>query len=114
MPPSIRRSDDRVSDHVGCHISLRSSLVRRPTLHPCGFAGCASLVLRRTLRPCGVASCARRWGRLCREIRSLRRRVRSVVGIDDQSSPITCRSIDLESLGIRMRRLTLNLDLASY
>ena len=89
MPPSIRRSDDRVSDRVGCRISRRSSLVLCPTLRPCGFAGCASLVLRRTLRPCGVASCARRWGRLCREIRSLRRLVRSVAGIDDQSGLVT-------------------------
>ena len=76
MPPSIGRSDDRVSDRVSCRISLRDSR---------GFAGCASLVLRRTLRPCGVASCARRWGRLCREIRSLRHLVRSVAGINDQS-----------------------------
>jgi hypothetical protein len=80
MPPSIRRSDDRVSDRVGCRISLRN---------PRGFASCTSLVLRGTLRPCGVASCARWWGRLCHEIRSLRRRVRSVVGINDQSSSIT-------------------------
>jgi hypothetical protein len=80
MPPSIGRSDDRVSDCVGCRISLRN---------PRGFAGRTSLVLRRTLRPCGIASCAWWWGRLCREIRSLRRRVRSVAGIDDQSSLIT-------------------------
>ena len=80
MPPSIGRSDDRVSDRVSRRISLRN---------PRGFASCTSLVLRGTLRPCGIASCARWWGRLCREIRSLRRRIRSVVGIDDQSSPIT-------------------------
>ena len=89
MPPSIRRSDDRVNDRVGCRISLRSSLVLCPTLRPCGFAGCASLVLCRTLRPCSVASCVRRWGRLCHEIRSLRRLVRSIVGINDQPSFVT-------------------------
>ena len=76
----------RVNDRVGCRISLRSSLVLCPTLRPCGFASCASLVLRRTLRPCGVVGCSRRWGHLCHEIRSLRRLVRSVVGINDQPS----------------------------
>ena len=89
MPPSIRRSDDRVNDRVGCRISLRSSLVLCPTLRPRGFAGCTSLVLRRTLRPCGIASCARRWGHLCREIRSLRHLVRSVAGINNQPSFVT-------------------------
>ena len=80
MPPSIGRSDDRVSDRVSCCISLRN---------PRGFAGCTSPVLRGPLRPRGVASCARWWGCLCREIRSLRRRVRSIVGIDDQAGSVT-------------------------
>ena len=104
MPPSIRRSDDHVSDRVGRRISLRSSLVLCLTLHPCGFASCTSLVLRRTLRPCGVASHARRWGHLCHEIRSLHHLVRSVVGIYDlpsfvtwllyrRQSPDWCRSV---------------------
>ena len=77
MPPGIRRSDDRISDRVSCRISLRN---------PRGFASCTSLVLRGTLRPCGIASCARWWGCLCHEIRSLRRRVRSVAGINNQPS----------------------------
>ena len=80
MPPSIGRSDDRVSDCVGCHISLRN---------PRGFASCTSLVLRGTLRPCGIASCVRWWGCLCHEIRSLRHRVRSVAGINNQPSFVT-------------------------
>jgi hypothetical protein len=63
--PSIRCSDDHVSDHVGNRSSLRS-------LVPC-----------RTLRPCSVASCAGRRSRLRREIRSLRHCVRSVAGIND-------------------------------
>ena len=67
--PSIRCSDDHVSDHVGNRSSLRS------------------LVLCRTLRPCSVASCARRRSRVRREIRSLRHCVRSVAGINDQPKP---------------------------